>query len=164
MVSLNDTVIIILDSVKHYKGFEILSYLQINKLAFQGFIEADWIHSSCVGDKDHYYSQHNTQHKMYLHIKSPCSPSTMGLIKSGPSASCMYSRSVSQLSNPKLKKPQFYESTCSTFPLKANIMFILVVRKQMFPLHWRETLPLCYKPVCCYANVLEEIAQSLSWL
>lgn len=121
MVSLSDTVIIILDSVKHYKRF----YPTCKPVSQPSGVPQKLVEHMAPVSETKITAIHSTIHNMRcLFISSP-----MGVIQSGPSACGIYSRSVSRLSNPELTKPQFYKNTCSTFALKGNIMFIILVRK-----------------------------------
>lgn len=121
MVSLNDTVILILDSVKHYKRF----YPTCKPVSQPPGVSQTLVEHTTPVSETKITAIHSTTHNMRcIFISSPT-----GVIQSAPNTCCIYSRSVSRLSNPELKKPQFYKNTCSTFVLKGNIMFIILVRK-----------------------------------
>lgn len=88
----------------------------------------------------------------------------------GSIGSYEHSEFVLQLNNPKLRKYQSFKSSArnmSNFALKGDIIFIILVRKQICPLPWRETIFLSSKNVCLetiHDNVVKKTVNALALL
>ena len=104
------------------------------------------------------------QRKLHVHLSSPCPQIPWGwcrgrtwwilciqyLFHSGGTLSLGNSQSFIEI----------ISKIGQTLSCKESIIFIIFVRKQMYPPTWRETLPLDSRDIC-YANILEQSCQYL---
>lgn len=139
-------------------------YLQTNKLAGPRFMNAGRRHETPGSEAKEFITHKTTGTTSFIFGSgSPC-PSSPPEAKDASLAGCCTCRGfVSQLRDPKLRKPPSFmmscKQTCPAFVPEVDLIFILLDSERIGRPLWWETLALSFKAVCC-SNITEKITQN----